>query len=574
MLFDFNNGYNTLALKRPTKPVQVDAPDAKNLFLHEGEDSTQYNSFIDAVSDMAQMFKFLPKSDQMRYQYGDALYLLGKDNDAVSKYVDALVEFEADPVKKAEVLGWKNIFLDNTKTVEERRAAKESIQAYADALFAAGYSAQLDPANQNNIWGSGMGQAYSNLEFSPDASSWDLVKDDITDNTLEDVSVLDDINTWFSSEWTDFIKSFGEGSSYYQIAKTGVRGADGKLGTSDDYSNADAFYLMCSMLESRERVMGRLYQIFGDSEGLAGGVDVKGGIEGGSNGVDDVIDNISTWLASYTDVDPHNIGIMKMFFSMQTDFINTLDAYINCQTYWGKDFTASNDSMGLFSSDLFSKVDDYITGLTDPGKKAAAENLMAMWFNLNEAGEATANDRWDRIGEEWTGDVLAAENNWMTNVSGTWVEFFVDAMDKFNYDEVCRIVVTRIMNRGKERDYKTDMKEYEGKVENMREGERANQKAAANRKAADRKVFSRLIARRSAASKSRRKARKGAIKGAYKPFAKPKPKPVAVPKNKAAARPIISSKKPVTAASNNAAAARSHAPKQSMVHPNAPKKVI
>jgi chemotaxis protein histidine kinase CheA len=146
---------------------------------------------------------------------------------------------------------------------------------------------------------------------------------------------------------------------------------------------------MYSMLESRERVFSVLHDIFGDSINL-------------TTDNNAVITNISEWLGHYTEVDPHNLGILKMFFGMQTDFINTLDAYINCETYWGSDLPNTQVD---FSDKLKEKVDAYILTLSgDPNTAAealAAKALEDMWF--------AAPPRYDKVGDILTGELTPAK---------------------------------------------------------------------------------------------------------------------------------------------------------------------
>ncbi|MFH1709847.1 MAG: hypothetical protein ABH860_02100 [bacterium] len=370
MAYEFNGGISTLTLRKPSQPAKPAAPDATKIFLHNGENAGKYGSFIEAVSDLAQAFKFLPKYDQLKYQYG-------------SPTASTLTEYEA-AIKEG---GWT----DDTEFLAET------------------FSKQSDPKNANLIWGQGLGRAYSNLEFSPDASDWNL---------------LDGVST-------------GSGQSFYQIAKSGV---------ISTYTDEQAFELMCSMTESKERVFNVLYDIFGDSSNLTND--------------SAVITNISNWLSDYTEVDPHNLGILKMFFSMQTDFINTLSAYMNCETYWGGDLTtpALSSDLGDFSDTLETKVDSYISSLSGDAKDAA-EALKTKW--------STQPSRWDKVGDEWTGELVGTDGDFSFNTSGSWVEFFQDKMDEFVAKEVVRVISCSIMRRSADKKYKDKKAEYEGKKEDL-----------------------------------------------------------------------------------------------------------
>jgi len=501
MVYDFS-----LTLMKPSKPVQTEAPDAKQIFLHAGENEAQYQSFIEAVSDLAQAFKFLPKYDQLNYKYG--VPNVSTDPVITAEYDESLFEFD-----------------------------------YTNDEIFGNFSKQTEPGYGTKIWGEGLGRAFSNLEFSPDASDWDL---------------LDGIST-------------GSGQSFYQIAKSGA---------ISTYSDEQAYNLMCLMTESKERVFSVLYDIFGDPEKLGAHEDLN------LNGIDDVIDHISSWLDAHASVDPHNLGVLKMFFSMQTDFINTLDAYINCQTYWGGDLTTPvfSSDLGDFSETLRVKAESYISTLSGDAK-TAAESLESKWFS--------PAPRYDKVGETWTGDLtpakkvsdcqLAVNAAWAAynscaqtvydkavaaldravaanadqqtldalnyalntadvnrtdtspaeqaallaniqdaqnalkdananytdfeaNTSGSWVEFFQDRMDEFGTKEVIRVITCHIFNRSANQKYKKEKAVYEDKKDDAMQQEIFLQRMQAKNKAANRQTFTRNIARSANVSKAIRTA--------------------------------------------------------------------
>jgi len=420
MVYDFNAGFSTLTLKRPTQPVKREAPNAKNIFLHAGENEAQYQSFIEAVSDLAQAFKFLPKYEQMNYKYG--VPNASTDPAIVAEYDEALFEFD-----------------------------------YTNDEIFGNFSKQATPGNDNLIWAQGAGRAYSNLEFSPDASDWDLLEGVDSGGN----SILDEINSYF--DW-DSIKSIGAGQSFYQIAKSGAL---------SDYTDEQAFDLMCSMTESKARVFGVLYDIFGDPANLT----------------DDssVIESISAWLDQYTEVDPHNLGALKMFFGMQTDFINTIDAYVNCQTYWGGDLATPvfSSDLGDFSDTLKAKAESYISSLSGEAK-TAAESLEAEWF--------APSPRWDKAGDTWTGELVSTD--------GSWVKFFQGKMDELNTEEIVRVLSCGIMNRSSSNRFRNEKSEYESKKEDAILQEIFLQKMQAKQMAANKKTFQKLLSRSASVSKA------------------------------------------------------------------------
>jgi len=235
------------------------------------------------------------------------------------------------------------------------------------------------------------------------------------------------------------------------------------------------------MTESKARVFGVLNDIFGDPGSLT----------------DDnaVIDNISTWLEQYTEVDPHNLGILKMFFGMQTDFINTLDAYVNCQTYWGGDLTTPvfSTDLGDFSDTLKAKAESYISSLSGEAK-TAAESMESMWFSQAP--------RYDRVGDKWTGELVGTGGDFSVNTSGSWVEFFQDKMDEFGAKEVVRVITCHIFNRSANQRYSKEKAVYEEKKDDAILQEIFLQKMQSKNIAANRQAFKKNIARSANVSKA------------------------------------------------------------------------
>ena len=540
---------STVSIQKPSKPVKTEAPNATKIFLHEGEDVDQYNSFIQVVSDLAQAFKFLPKYDQLNYKHG--VPNASTNPSITAEYDAALLEFD-----------WSN-----------------------DEIFG-NFSKQAEPGSETKIWGEGLGKAFSNLEFSPDASDWDLLEGVNSGSS----SILDEITSNFNwGSINSTIAGKSEGLSFYQIAKSGAIA---------DYTDEQAFDLMCLMAESKERVFSVLYKIFGDPSKLGANEDLigLGGVQE-PNGVDDVIDHITDWLSQYTEVDPHNLGVLKMFFGMQTDFINTLDAYMNCETYWGGDLTnpVYSDDLGDFSEILTSKVESYILSPSLSGdQKAAAESLEATWF--------LEAPRYDEVGDKWTGDLTPAKevsncqlavnaaqaaydscaqtvydkalaaydiavaasadltnvtNNlnaasdnlvianqtdanaslteqdtllatlqdaqnalkdakainadFEINASRSWVEFFQDRMDEFGTKEVVRVVTCNMFNRSANQKYTKEKAQYEEKKDDAIQQDIFLQRMQAKSIAANKQTFRKNVARSANFSKAiRAKAPAGA----------------------------------------------------------------
>jgi hypothetical protein len=402
-------GLGSLTLKMPLKPVKMEGPTALDTSALGGNVAAN-TSFLNVVNSLAQAFKFLPKYDQMNYQYSYSTL----DGDPATKalYESALSEFD-----------WSDnsVFGDYSKQYDP--------------------SGTSDPGGIRRSWGEHVGESYKNLNFQAGASDWNLV--DTVD--ADDSSILDDINAYFSGEWDD-IKTTGAGKSYYEIAKNGIGNLTAK----------ESFDLMASMLESRERVFSALRGMFGETADLSSNQAVQ--------------DNFTKWLSQYTDLDPHNIAILSMFFGMQTDFVNTIDAYMNCNTYWGGDLTTqgATTDLGTFGSDLISKVNSYISGLSDTSQQSAAQRLLSKWTDSTE--------RWDKVGDKWTGEMsTATEDN--------WVKYFQTEIRKYIDQDVMRVIVGNIMNRSMDREYKAKKADYDSKKDDLQLDEIAQQRMMAKNKA-------------------------------------------------------------------------------------------
>lgn len=462
MDFDLFSGFSTY-LKKPAQPLPINPPDATKIFQHTGEDEGQYQSFIAAISDLAQAFKFLPKYDQMRYEYGDPLSLLSKNDSAITDYINSMLSDagsgpfaldDGNSYSPSDIQTQLSVYLDYQASFEDRAAAGKILEAFSKYFFANDtVSKQASPANPDVAWGWGDGTAYSNLDFSPDASDTDL---------------------------TDGV-STGNVQSFYDIAESGISG----------YTDEQAYNLMCSMETSKEDVLRALTNIFGAPDGLT------------DNNA--VITNITKWLSQFTTIDPHNLGILDMFFGMQTDLADTLDAFVNCQTYWGGDLTAPGSStcvsstvLGTFSDTLRSKVDSYISSLSDDNQKASAESLESKWF--------AQTPRYDKVGDQWTGDLVGTDGDITTNTSGSWVESFCDKIAQYNTADIGRTFSTLLMNSYEAQKYKTDKADYDQKKDDLMQEEIFLQKMQAKQFAQTRATLKKLLARKPKTSVAAKRA--------------------------------------------------------------------
>ena len=314
------------------------------------------------------------------------------------------------------------------------------------------------PESTGTILKNTFGTRYENLDFLPEASQWDLIMG-IEGEGLDsiDLSILDNINDYFN--W-DEIRNMGGAQSYYQMASGGA---------ISSFSDEEAFNFMCSMLESKERVFGAFKSIFGDTEGLGNDTEV--------------IDHITSFMDELSQVDPHNIALLSMFFRLQTDLINELDAYMNCQTYWGGDGT---------SNLLMNKIDGYISTLSG-GQKDAALDLESMWL--------THMPRWDEVGGISTNDIV--------NTEGSWVNFFREKMDEINNEDAIRTVVSRIMNRSADQKFRQEKAEYEVKKDEAIMQEIYLQKLQAKRRSESNKSIKKVISRRTSVSTAMKAKAKG-----------------------------------------------------------------
>ena len=361
-------------------------------------------------------------------------------------------------------------------------------------------------------WQAAFGDQYQNIDFSLDASQWDFIKGaEGPGIDTADQSVLDDINAYFSDDW-NAIKNIGGNQSYSQLAG----------GSISSLSDEEAFELMCSMLDSRQRAFGTMERIFGPAEGL--------------NGSDAVINHISSFMSDYDKVDPHNLGILNMFFGMQTDFINEVDAYMNCTTYWGGDGT---------SNLLLGKVESYISTLSGDQKNAAIY-LESMWktelsdsylATLSEDQKVTAQEQmsnwkaqepaWAKVGMAWAKDAVL--------INGSWAKYFRDEMNRIGNQDAIRSIVSHILNRRADQKYKAAKEQYDKDLEQAIEDRVWLERMLAKRK---KNMVKPKASPSHVSSSARTKAKKGPSVAARAPHAHaasvaaamPKPKPVAAPK--------------------------------------------
>jgi hypothetical protein len=406
---DLDLGGNYGALQTPTKPIHLEAPDATSIYLHSGENETEFDSFLKVISNLAQAFKFLP-------QYEQVLYESGSTTDT-----DYTTSFNADGSK------------------------------------CSGITQQKDPQSTGKIWGAGEGSGYSNLDFSPNANEWNLIDDE--NESVDTQAVIAEINQSFG--WNT-VKSAGGNKSYFDIAK----GTD-----INSYDPEKAFNLMLSMLESKQRVLNVYKDMFGDAATLTDTT---------------VKSKFDIWIAQFKDVDCHNLGVLKMFFGMQTDFLNTLDAYNNTSTTWGKNF---HDT-------LKSKVDTYIGTLSDD-KRTKAQTLEGMWF--------ASAPRWDKEGTSLTGSVIKSDRTEMGKATD-WANHVYYKISGFVADEIGRMMSAMLFSQSQTREYNEKKIEYEDKKDELIYQEIYLNKTQAKRQAESKQTMNRLSSRsktNNAASKSK-----------------------------------------------------------------------
>jgi len=421
--FDLQQSFSLLAIPRPQKPIKTDVPDGTRFYEHL--DEGDYEPFSEVVSKLFAAFKFLPKWDQMAYEYGDPRTV--NDILELAEYIDAL-----------------------------------GIDSFEDFEFPEGFSKQAAPSTSSGLYfGYGYGTRFSNLTYRANASTWQFMDGiDLSQDT-----VVTDIAKYF--DW-EAIQDIGGEASYYEIAENGL----------DSFTTeaTEAFYLMCSMLESRSRVFNTWQDLIGSVTGL------------GNH--ESIIAHIDEWIGM--DVDPHNLTILKMLFGMQSDFINSVDAYINCSTYWGDSFEVIDPSdprysLAGFGADLGSKVDDYIKGLEAGSEQYnPAVRLKAMWFKTGDYADlpgsaANGGCYWDVVDGLKTREIIMDET---IEPSTNWVKYFWEKIKEAEDQEIIRIVVARSHNRMEEAEYKREKVDYETKVDDAKMEEAAKIRAEAKKRAA------------------------------------------------------------------------------------------
>jgi hypothetical protein len=259
------------------------------------------------------------------------------------------MSFQYDP-SGVSMLGLKEpskpIHVGNSKKICLHPNEKEDPTQYQSFLQVANALAmemKFFPDSYSKALNMVEGKTYENLDCTPEASVWDM----ITGQGLhaENASVVDDINNNFN--WDD-IKSVGGTESYDKILNSGEL-----YGLSDE----QAFDLMCSMLDAKERVFGAYEKIFGSADDLGNEADVIG--------------KINKFLNDNNSIDPHNMGLISLFFGLQGRFMDALSKFSG-------------------NSAFMEKVQNYIdnSGLSD-AQKNAANVLKDEWMNDMR--------RWDQV---------------------------------------------------------------------------------------------------------------------------------------------------------------------------------
>ena len=173
------------------------------------------------------------------------------------------------------------------------------------------------------------GQMYQNLDFTPGASVWDMITGVQGENIPADQACPDQnapfqVDPSFQAaiqnfNWADINSAIKDkcGDESYDAIMNGT----GSVKLSD-LSDEQAFDLMCSMLDSKEKVFGAYESIFGKAEDL------------GNNA--DVIGNINKFLANNNTIDPHNMGLISLFFSLEGHFMDALSQFSSNSAFMGK----------------------------------------------------------------------------------------------------------------------------------------------------------------------------------------------------------------------------------------------
>ena len=207
------------------------------------------------------------------------------------------------------------------------------------------------------------GQLYQNLDFDPDASVWDMITGEAgqgipADQAYPVQNTPLQMDASFQAAISNFnwnaIKDIGSGQTYDEIIN-GNNGANLTAFLNNDPTGENSFDLMCSMLDAKEKVFGAFQSIFGSADSL--------------NDPAKVIDNINAFLDKYKTIDPHNMSLINLFFSLQGRFMAALSQFST-------------------NSAFMTKVSNYISTLS--GTKQDAANVL-----LNEwTGDMR---RWDLV---------------------------------------------------------------------------------------------------------------------------------------------------------------------------------
>lgn len=280
--------YAEYGIKRPRMPAKYQPQDDTKIYLHTGESKNAYQRFIDLLSYLQELEKFLPGFEQDGYK--DGTTYRGKE-DGIGSWPDQTM----------------------TGVNNRGNIGPKGEPRYGDFHDVSRKQSMGEYGSYEAPWGYGLGSTAQNLDFSPAAYDfWHLDSEGNPSSGYYDPvdaakygsslyssasgikTTAGDIARINSAELKaaqDYLKAYYGDKSYYQIALAGIDDASFSMAPGREgyewnlkYDKYDvskckflyegkesaggvagqgAYYLMLAQLESRRRINSGMMEIFG-----------------------------------------------------------------------------------------------------------------------------------------------------------------------------------------------------------------------------------------------------------------------------------------------------------------------
>lgn len=292
------------------------------------------------------------------------------------------------------------------------------------------------------IAGTNMGKYLSGVEFYDEASDFDHLQDQINNEPETPVTANISSELWQKTKEAMLNKE----GNYYDIMMEGI----------DSYTPEEAFYLMTSLLESRERATSFYQDVFGEF--------------GATNQA--VRSAVENWLSKYEDnVDNKKLSIVNFFLNVRQSFFSRIFPMFGATNEFYESDLDKSKAQSFFNQ-LSEKVGRYI-GVSDLTK---LEELDITSLTAEQEDALLLWNQW--VNPE---KMLDPEDN--VNPQDTeWGEEAYGSFDKFFDLIVHDNLFNRIVYRTQFLDYKESYEKYEEKEEENRIEEVKQEQRTAKRK--------------------------------------------------------------------------------------------